>query len=75
MENKVTITTEYITLGQLVKFLKLIKSGGEEKEFVKNHSILVNGVADNRRGRKIRPGDKVTIDNSTVAVCGSQVSA
>jgi ribosome-associated protein len=71
MENKVSISTEYITLGQLIKLLKLVGTGGEEKEFLKTHSFLVNGQPDNRRGRKIRPGDQVTIDNSTVAVCKS----
>jgi len=57
----VKITTEYITLGQLVKFLSLVGSGGEVKFFLSENEILVNGESDNRRGRKIYPNDIVII--------------
>jgi S4 domain protein YaaA len=59
----VKITTEYITLGQLVKFLSLVGSGGEVKFFLLENEILINGEIDNRRGRKIYPNDLVTINN------------
>lgn len=59
----VKITTEYITLGQLVKFLSLVGSGGEVKFFLHENEILINGENDNRRGRKIYPNDLVIIDN------------
>jgi ribosome-associated protein len=72
MENAVSIHTEFITLGQLIKLLNLIKTGGMEKEFVKNHEILVNDIAENRRGRKIRSGDRVVIDKITYKVCSSE---
>ncbi len=72
METKVNIHTDYITLGQLAKLLKLIQSGGEEKVFVVSHRISVNGEAENRRGRKIRPGDTVNIDGSDYVICASK---
>lgn len=75
METKVLIHTEFITLGQLVKLLKLTSSGGGEKVFLAENEILINGEKDNRRGRKIRPGDKVIISNVTYLVCSSQESA
>ncbi|PKK94602.1 MAG: S4 domain-containing protein YaaA [Tenericutes bacterium HGW-Tenericutes-5] len=59
----VKITTEYITLGQLVKFLSLVGSGGEVKFFLSENEILINGEIDNRRGRKIYPNDLVAINN------------
>jgi S4 domain protein YaaA len=59
----VKITTEYITLGQLVKFLSLVGSGGEVKFFLLENEILINGEIDNRRGRKIYPNDIVAINN------------
>jgi len=59
----IKITTEYITLGQLVKFLSLVGSGGEVKFFLLENEILINGEIDNRRGRKIYPNDLVTINN------------
>lgn len=57
----VKITTEYITLGQLVKFLSLVGSGGEVKFFLSENEIFINGEFDNRRGRKIYPNDIVII--------------
>lgn len=55
----VTIKGEYITLGQLLKFVRIVDRGGEEKEYLKTHEILVNGETEQRRGKKLRPGDKV----------------
>ena len=45
------ITTEYITLGQLLKIENIIQSGGEAKIFLATNKVLVNGEVDNRRGR------------------------
>ncbi len=55
------IHTDYITLGQLLKLAQLIQSGGEAKEFLKNNTVAVNGETDQRRGRKLFPGNTVTI--------------
>lgn len=56
---EVTITSEYITLGQLLKFVDLIDNGGMAKVYLATNEVLVNGVPESRRGRKLRPGDKV----------------
>ena len=40
---KIKISTEYITLGQLVKFANLVSSGSEAKMFILEENILVNG--------------------------------
>ncbi len=66
---KVKIKTEYITLGQFIKFVNLISTGGEEKIFCASHKIIVNGENENRRGRKLRDGDKIEIDNSSYELC------
>ena len=55
----VTITTDYITLGQLLKFARIIQEGGEAKRYLAENEVLVNGIPDARRGRKLRPGDSV----------------
>ena len=47
------ITTEYITLGQLLKIENIIQSGGEAKIFLSTNIVLVNGELENRRGRKL----------------------
>lgn len=56
------ITTEYITLQQFLKFAGIAQSGGEAKILVKEKEIFVNGEPENRRGRKLYPGDKVQVD-------------
>lgn len=54
---KITITSDYITLGQFLKFAGLIRQGGEAKAYLATHEVLINGELDARRGRKLRPGD------------------
>ncbi|WP_456277188.1 S4 domain-containing protein YaaA [Bacillus sp. AK128] len=63
MTKKVTIQSEYITLGQFLKLADIIDSGGMAKWFLGEHHITVNGEEDNRRGRKLRHGDKIVIEN------------
>lgn len=60
---KIGITSDYITLGQLLKFARIISYGGEEKSYLASHRVLVNGLEDNRRGRKLYPGDKVLLED------------
>ena len=67
--NAILIKGEYITLGQLLKKLDLIQTGGEERAYLAMHAILVNGEKEIRRGRKIRPGDKVSVDGSLYEIC------
>ena len=55
----ITITTPYITLGQLLKLGNVIGNGGEAKAYLATYEVLVNGEAENRRGRKLYPGDVV----------------
>lgn len=61
---KVKINTEFITLGQLLKFADVIDFGGEAKSYILEHAILIDGVDTKQRGKKIYPGMKVIIDNS-----------
>ncbi len=61
----IKITTEYITLGQLLKIGNYIQSGGEAKFAVKQLSIQVNGEKENRRGKKLYREDTVVIEGDT----------
>lgn len=63
---QVKLREEYITLGQLLKVADVIQTGGEAKAWLADNSALINGEPDNRRGRKIRPGDRVEFPNGTV---------
>ncbi len=58
---EITISTDFVTLGQLLKIADVISSGGEAKSFLSSHKILVDGVSDNRRGRKLRDSTVVEI--------------
>ncbi|MBT2696816.1 S4 domain-containing protein YaaA [Bacillus sp. ISL-40] len=61
MPEKIKINTEFITLGQFLKLAEVIQSGGMAKWFLSEHDILINGEQDQRRGRKLRTGDKIQI--------------
>ncbi len=55
------ITTDYITLQQLLKIEDVISSGGEAKYFLSNNEVYVNGELENRRGRKLYPNDVIKV--------------
>jgi ribosome-associated protein len=55
------IDTEFITLGQFLKAADIISTGGMAKWFLSENEILINGEIDQRRGRKLRSGDKIEI--------------
>ncbi|MDR7239136.1 MULTISPECIES: S4 domain-containing protein YaaA [Neobacillus] len=61
MPEKINIDTEFITLGQFLKLAEVIQSGGMAKWFLSEHDIFINGEQDQRRGRKLRSGDKIQI--------------
>ncbi len=65
---KIKINTEYITLGQFLKFAAIINSGGETKIFLSEYEIKVNGELENRRGKKLRPSDTVEVEDFGVFV-------
>ncbi len=66
----VQITTEYIKLDQLLKFANLAMSGADAKDMILAEIVSVNGEICTMRGKKIRPGDEVTVEfeDETVAV-------
>lgn len=61
--DKVKIKGEHITLGQFLKKMDLISSGGETKDFIMQNIIKVNGAVEDRRGRKLRSGDVININD------------
>lgn len=67
----VAIETEYITLGQFLKMVNLIHSGGEAKLFIATNEIVVDGEIETRRGRKLREGSRVTVGNQDYVVIRS----
>ena len=57
---KITIETEYIKLDSLLKFTAVVGTGGEAKYVISEGMVTVNGEVCTMRGKKLRPGDKVS---------------
>lgn len=67
MQRKIIeITTEFIKLDSLLKFAGIAAIGGEAKFMVTSGAVMVNGEVCTMRGKKIRPGDMVTIPCDSV---------
>lgn len=64
----IKITTDYITLGQFLKYTNIIQSGGQEKLFLLSKIILVNNEKENRRGRKLYPGYSIKIEDKEYVI-------
>lgn len=56
------IKGEFITLGQFIKVESFVSSGGMVKIFLEEAKIKLNGVNENRRGKKIYPNDLLEIN-------------
>jgi len=61
LTNEVSISTDYITLGQFLKLAGIIDTGGAVKWFLSEHEVYVNGESENRRGKKLIHNDEVTV--------------
>ena len=64
----ITIKDEFIKLGQALKLAGFVESGVESKIVVQNGEVLVNGQVDERRGRKLYPGDVFEFEGKKVEV-------
>ncbi|SIS54494.1 S4 domain-containing protein YaaA [Salimicrobium flavidum] len=62
MSEKIEIETEQIQLGQFLKLANIVESGGMVKIFLAEFEVFVNGEPETRRGRKLRIGDTVEIE-------------
>ena len=62
-KDKIQITTEFIKLDSLLKFANAVATGGEAKQIVQDGLVKVNGEVCTMRGKKIRPGDVVAVDD------------
>ena len=60
MEN-IKIKTPFIKLDAFLKFAGEAGTGGEAKAYILEGKVLVNGEACTMRGKKLYPGDTVSI--------------
>ena len=57
----VSINTEFIKLGQLLKLADMAEQGSEVKTLISEGRVLLNGQTEVQRGKKVRPGDVVEV--------------
>ena len=62
------IRTEFIKLDSLLKFANLVETGGIAKEIILEGRVKVNGEVFTMRGKKIREGDVVTVEDYEIIV-------
>lgn len=71
MKSKINIDTEFIKLDNLLKFGGIVPTGGQAKYLIQNGMVTVNGEVCTMRGKKIRGGDLVCVEDEQLEVCNS----
>ncbi|MGH2372229.1 MAG: RNA-binding S4 domain-containing protein [bacterium] len=64
----IPIHTNTITLGAFLKWAGLVNTGGGAKALIAARSVCVNGVIEVRRGRQLRPRDRVDVHGGPMLV-------
>ena len=59
---------DYITLQALLKETGIIQSGGAIKTFLSEYPVLFNGEPENRRGKKLRVNDIVSLPEQGIEI-------
>ena len=59
---------ETIELDQFLKLADVTQSGGQAKHLIQSGAVLVNGSVEIRRGKKLRPGDRVFVSGEEYIV-------
>ena len=57
-----------ITLGQALKVVNVVGTGGEAKVLIQAGEVRVNGKVETRRGLKLREGDLVEVGDERMEV-------
>lgn len=65
---EVSISTEFIKLDQLLKYIDVAQTGGHAKILISEGEVIVNNEVCTQRGKKIRKGDKVEFEGETFII-------
>lgn len=60
----IEINTEFIKMDQLLKFAGLVGNGSDAKMVIQDEMVRVNGEICTMRGKKLRPGDVVEVEDA-----------
>lgn len=72
---KIVIHTETIKLEQLLKLAGEVGTGGSARFLIGDGRVKVNGEVEERRGRKLRNGDVVDVQNRLYEIKGNKEEA
>jgi ribosome-associated protein len=64
----VAITDGVIRLGQFLKLADLVDSGSDARQQIAAGAVRVNGEVELRRGRRLHPGDVVSMGGESARV-------
>ena len=70
-QNRQTVTEQSpspITLDQFLKQVGVVGSGGQAKILIQSGEVLLNGIVETRRGKKLAPGDVVAVEGEVFRV-------
>ena len=65
---KIVIKDERIKIGQLLKKINVIGTGGEAKHFLENNTVKINGEVPAGRGSKVKVGSTLWINDDLYQV-------
>ena len=71
----ISLKTPFIKLEQLLKLSGLTDTGGFAKQIIQDGAVSVNGEVCTMRGKKIRNGDIVTVEDYKVTVTAPEETA
>ena len=66
--HEIKVHTEFIKLQDLLKFAGAVETGGDAKLIIQEGRVKVNGEVCTMRGKKLRSGDRASIDGETELV-------
>lgn len=68
-EHQILVDHLPIRLGQFLKLAELVQDGFEAKIRVQYGEVLVNGVVETRRGKKLVAGDVLSFSGRIYRIC------
>lgn len=57
----VAITTEFITISNLLKYAGVLETGGQAHEAIADGDVTLNGAVVTEKRKKVYPGDVVVL--------------
>lgn len=61
---EVKINSEFIRLGQFLKWAGIVENGAEAGSLIKDHKVKINGKICIQRGKKVLLNDRIEVEDS-----------